>query len=244
MARFTHILTGIPVGSHVVVKSCGRYAQFDEVVKSGAVGIVANRECYPIIVNIRPSVGLGVAEHAGNIKVRVAMDSPLVDWERLQARGGTFDVYIRNVTDFNPGKIEYYTPFDKRVGPWADVAQVRAPDRPETRVFNDFRCEGCGVPLDEKKKNCEKCAVQNMVCEHPRIGDMALKVCGNQLVPGYGACKEHLELMGVTIKKRGKGRPVKARTVEDRLPEADKPKRKYRTRRPRSVAPLAVCVVD
>ena len=251
MPRFSHILTGIPPGSHVVVKSQGRFAQFDEVVRSGAIGITANKVSYPIVVNVRPTQ-LGTAGYAGGLKVRVDMGSPLVQWR--DAEGGTFDVTLHSVFDFNPSKIEHYLPFDKRVGPWLDAAAVKAVESEATRIFNTYKCQGCGVNLDENRKFCASCDVRTITCEHPSIGSLALKECGNPIYPGYGACREHLVLMGVAFKKRRGGAP-KVRTVPNLLPVEERKagpfigangrsrkgtKRRY-TKRPK---PITVCVVD
>jgi hypothetical protein len=237
----------------VVVKALGRHAQYDDTVRSGAIGINANKEAYPLIVNVRPT-NCGVAGYAGGLKVRVDMGSPLVTWQGEQ--GGTFDVQIRNILDFNPGKIEHFLPFDKRIGPWCDVQAVVAKETPETRIFTIYRCEGCGVQLADKKKFCEKCDLRVITCEHPSIGNLSLKECGNPIHPGYAACYQHLQLMGVAIKRKT-GRPAKVRTVPNLLPPEERPGphiRGYRKKGPMTMGKqrrqvkipkiVSICVVD
>ena len=160
MAKVAHVLTGIPKGSRVYVKALARFVWFDEICQTGAIGILANREAYPL------------------------------------------DLMIKNVMEFNPGKIEVYEPYNPKVGPTLTAYQVNAKPSPETQVINRFLCEGCGFDLGHPGERwCRDCHVRMRIeaakCEHPRLGALSPAECGNELVPGYAACEQHLEFMGI-----------------------------------------------
>lgn len=213
--QFAHILTSIPVGSRVYVYARGRFVQFDETMKSSAIGIVGDPQCYPIKVKVTPST-YGHA-YRGGFKVVKPMGS---EWEIDDGvRGGSFDIVINDVMQFNPGKIALFNKFDPRVGPYVTVHQVNAPANPVTDVFNIWKCEGCGVEVQKDHKFCEACAVVDTLCPHLRLGAPSPTVCGNPMVEGYGACQQHLDYMGIEVKKKLR---VKKREVvkQDRLPGA------------------------
>src|SRR5437867_1707413 len=198
MAKVAHVLTGIPKGSRVYVKALARFIWFDEICQTGAIGILANREAYPLLVTIRPNREFGVTR--GGTRVMVDMGSEWV--KEITEKGGSFDLMIKNVMEFNPGKIEVYEPYNPKVGPTLTAYQVNAKPSPETQVINRFLCEGCGFDLGHPGERwCRDCHVRMRIeaakCEHPRLGALSPAECGNELVPGYAACEQHLEFMGI-----------------------------------------------
>lgn len=195
MPTFAHVLTSIPQGSKVLVKARARFTQFDEVVNSGAIAIIGDEMCYPIRVIIRPYVYGNTTR--GGMKVVVDMGS---EWTENTGvpRGGTYDILITDVLQFNPGKMRLFTPFVQKVGPFLTCAAVRATPSPVTDVYNVIRCEGCSAELSEMGKTCRNCQIKSITCDNLRLGSITPERCGNPLVENYGACKEHLEFMGIT----------------------------------------------
>jgi hypothetical protein len=217
--RFCHILTSIPVGSRVYVMARARFMQFDEVVMSGAIGIVGSPEAYPIKISIRPDIVQGIER--GGMKSVVNPS----EWAKpITEHGGTYDLVITDAKQFNPGQIVVYERFDPKVGPSLTVHQVRAEPSKETDVINRYLCETCGTDLGAAgRRFCDNCTVRVLTCEHPQIGATSLRECGNPLYPGYGACEEHLKFLGIAYKKR-KGRPLVAKSVPKRPRGPSRPK--------------------
>ncbi len=113
-----------------------------------------------------------------------------------------FDIVLKDVLDFNPGKLALYTPYSAKSGPFLTVHQVNAAPNVVTDVFNIWRCEGCGVEVPEKTRYCDPCSKTDDQCPHLRLGAPDPRVCGNPMVEGYGACQEHLDYMGIKVTKR------------------------------------------
>jgi hypothetical protein len=149
-------------------------------------------------------------------------------------QGGTYDILIKDVKDFNPSGEEIYVPYDHRVGPFLTTAAVIAPASPKTDVRNVFLCENCNTKI-ETGKLCEPCreilhpAVNG--CEHLKLGAASPTHCGNAIVKGYGACLEHLEQMGIKVRKARKPRAKKVVEAVAATPIVEAPLKPKRQKR-------------
>lgn len=215
MAKFAHVLTGIPLGSKVRVYATGRFLQFDEDSTTGAIAFTGSRSAYPIRVSIRPVIG---GESKG-MKVRVPMAGSNFT-KAFTESGGIFDLSITDVKQYNPGGIELFLPDNKAVGPCINAVQCHSEETAVTRIVNKYACRKCNAELPGTGVYCDTCIGEPETCEHLAIGATTPKQCGNPLVPGIRCCKEHAKLLGIKLSRTGKkpkaasGRPTKRRKVK------------------------------